>query len=34
MILRRHHHSSLTEEYVMQQDNVIACLNFLSAHFL
>jgi hypothetical protein len=34
MILYRHHHSSFTEEYAVQQDNVIACLKFFKARFL
>jgi hypothetical protein len=31
MILYCHHQSSFTEEYVVQHDNVIACLKFFSA---
>jgi hypothetical protein len=31
IILHRHHYSSFTEEYVVQQDNVITYLKFLSA---
>jgi hypothetical protein len=34
MTLHRHHHSSFTEEYAVQQDNAIACLKFFSARFL
>jgi hypothetical protein len=34
MILHRHHHSSFTEEYLVQQDNIIAYLKFFKARFL
>jgi hypothetical protein len=34
MILYCHHHSSFVEEYVVQQDNAIACLKFFNIRFL
>jgi hypothetical protein len=34
IILHRHHHSSFTAEYVVQWDNVIACLKLFKACFL
>jgi hypothetical protein len=34
MILHRHHNSSITEEYVVQQDNANAYLKFFSARFM
>jgi hypothetical protein len=34
MVLHHHPHSSFAKEFVVQQDNGIACLKFFSARFL